>query len=218
MDRFEALDAIKIAWNDSDTDLGYKIMEISKAFYSTGLDLAATAAYIKATPTELASLLALSALDEEIIRLISEIDPPKTTWTIIANASPEEIEQALNALKENKAKDPGKRVDCALSAFVYQKMIEISGPPSEQKVAGLSGDILKHALKKGDDFNSLSEWEKKFLKSVANQKKMGKVLSDKQAKKLKDILGSLVDKDVIKRDSIDGDQDICDEILDALER
>ena len=59
---------------------------------------------------------------------------------------------------------------------------------------------------------------KKFLKSIAAQKKRGKVLSEKQINSLTRILSKLVDNDVIKHDSIDGAQDISDEILEAVER
>ena len=111
----------------------------------------------------------------------------------------------------------GKRADSP-DELVYYAMIEVSGPTVEQKVGNLSGDTLKHALKKGTDFGALSDWDTKFLKSIAAQKKRGKVLSEKQINSLTRILSKLVDNDVIKHDSIDGDQDICDEILEALER
>ena len=97
-------------------------------------------------------------------------------------------------------------------------MLEVSGPTIEMKVGNLSGDDLKHALKKGENFNALSDWEKKFLKSVSGQKKRGRMLTDKQVMQVIKILGNLVDKKAILRNSIDGDQDICDRILDALGR
>ena len=73
-------------------------------------------------------------------------------------------------------------------------------------------------MKKGENFNALSDWEKKFLKSVSGQKKRGRMLTDKQVMQVMKILGNLVDKKAILRNSIDGDQDICDRILDALGR
>ena len=218
MDKLEALEAIKGAWYDKSLKLGDRIIAISTDFHSAGLDLATTAAYIKSTPIELEALLELGELDDEMINRLSEINPPKTTWTMLVNANDEEFEQALNAISDGKTKSVDTTNDVTLSEYVYQKMLEISGPTIEQKVGNLSGDDLKHAFTKGENFNALSDWEKKFLKSIAAQKKKGKVLSDKQIVQLIKILNNLVEKKAIVKNSIDGDQDICDRILDALGR
>lgn len=215
MNKTDALETIKEAWNDDALSLGEKIIRISTAYYAAGLDISGTSAYIHTTESELNSLLELSEFDDDIIEAISRVNPPKTTWTVLSSASDEEVEHALDLLGASKA--PGKQHGSS-DEFVYYAMIEISGPTIEQKVGNLNSDILKHALKKGEDFGALSDWDIKFLKSVAGQKRRGKVLSDKQVNSLIRILNKLVDNDVIKHDSIDGDQDICDEILDALER
>ncbi|HHX37499.1 MAG TPA: hypothetical protein GX717_05920 [Clostridiaceae bacterium] len=217
MDKITALENIYDTWNDSELSLADKINGVSSAYYSAGLDLATTAAFIKATPAELETLLGLSELDDEIIELISEVNPPNTTWMMIMEASDEEIRQALESLKSNRDHSYGKDTNYTASEFVYQKMLEASGPTIEQKVGSLSGDDLKHAFKKGSDFDALNDWQKKFIKSVAAQRKMGKTLTDKQINSLRGTLTGLAEKGAITRNSIDGDQDICDRILDALE-
>ncbi len=216
MDKIEALEEIKSIWNDLDDNLGQKIIKVSSSFYDAGLDLSTTAAYINATPAELDALLALVALDDELIERIGEINPPKTTWQLLANASEEEIQQALNALEENREKSAENRVHSALSEFIYQQMVEVAGPTTEQRVGALSGADLALAYKKSEDFTALSDWDKKYLKSVAAQKKRGKALSSKQLTILVRILIELADKGVITRNSIDGDQETCDRILDAI--
>lgn len=95
MNKVEALDQIKTNWEDKDIKLGDKISSISDLFYSEGLDLSGTAAFIKATPSELEALLSLGALNSEILDMISDVNPPKTTWTMLGNASDEEIIEAL---------------------------------------------------------------------------------------------------------------------------
>ena len=215
MNKTDALETIKEAWDDDSLSLGEKIIQISTAYYDAGLDISGTSAYIHTTESELNSLLELSEFDDDIIEAISRINPPKTTWTVLSSASDEEVEHALKLLDARGQE--GKRADSP-DELVYYAMIEVSGPTVEQKVGNLSGDTLKHALKKGSDFGTLSDWDTKFLKSIAAQKKRGKVLSEKQINSLTRILNKLVDSDVIKHDSIDGDQDICDEILEALER
>lgn len=214
MDKFEALEHINTSWHDPDILLGEKILTISNDFYAVGLDLSTTAAYIKATPAELDALLSLGALDEDIIELISKVDPPKTTWPLLASASEDEVKQALDALSKNKGSKGMSH--SAISEFVYQQMIEVTGPTTEQLVGMLTGQELAHALKKGQDFNAFSDWENKFMKSIVVQKKRGKTLSDKQLAQVLKILVSIAEKGVIKRDSIDGDKNICDKILDAI--
>mgnify|MGYP002626901135 CR=1 FL=1 len=74
---------------------------------------------------------------------------------------------------------------------------------------------IKKAREKGEAFKILSQNEVKFLKSIAS-KRYSKELSDPQIEWFKDILIRLVDKGAIKRDSIDGDVDFCNKVLDAL--
>ncbi len=216
MDKFEALERIDAAWNNVRLSLGEKITSISSDYYAVGLDLATTAAFIKATPAELDALLTLSELDDDIIKTISEVDPPKTTWALLANASDDEIRQALKALAQAKNTHDEKQAITTLSEFVYQQMLDVAGPTPEQLVGMLTGNELGHALKKGQDFNALTDWENKFLKSVSGQKKRGKALSPKQLAVIIRILINLADRGVIKRNSIDGDAQICDKILDAI--
>ncbi len=53
---------------------------------------------------------------------------------------------------------------------------------------------------------------------MAGQKKRGKVLSEKQLAALIDLLSYLADNNVIQRDSIDGDKELCNKVLDAIGR
>ena len=52
MNRIEALEIIKETWNAEGLTLEDKIVKISDAYYSVGLDVATSANYIKATPAE----------------------------------------------------------------------------------------------------------------------------------------------------------------------
>lgn len=215
MDKVGALESIRQTWNEENMPLGEMIASISTNFYSAGLDLATTAAFIKATPSELDALLSLGKYGDDILDLLSELDPPKTTWALLASANDEEIEEAIKALKDSKMEI--EAFSQPISEYVYHRMIEVSGPTKEQMIGNLSGSVIAHVLKKGSDFDVLNDWEMKFLKSIAAQKKKGKTLSDKQINRLIIIIENLVDKGVIKRNSIDGDQEICDEILDTLQ-
>lgn len=218
MDKIEALERINEAWNSKYLSLGEKIIRISNDFYAVGLDISTTAAYIKATPSELDALLSLSALDDDIIDTISRLNPPKTIWALMANASEEETRQALISFEKNREDGASLRTGTPLSEYIYQQMLEVSGPTTEQLVGMLNGNDLAHAKKKGEDFSAFSEWELKFFKSIVAQKKRGKTLSNKQIAQVIKILNNLADKKVIVRKSIDGDREICDRILDAIGR
>lgn len=212
MDKIDALELIKKTWDEESLSLEEKIITISDAFYSVGLDIATTANFIKATPAEFDAFLSLSNLDDYMIRIISEANPPKTTWPLLASGNDDEIKKALDALSA-----PTRSKNESVSEFVYQQMIEVAGETPEQLISQLTGDELFYLANKAKSF-SMSEKEVKFLNSVAGQKKRGKVLSEKQIIVVKSILNSLADNNVIQRESIDGDQVLCDKVLDAIDR
>lgn len=213
MDKIDALDLIKEIWEMESISLEDKIIKISDAFYAVGLDVATAANYIKATPAEFDAFLSLSDLDDEMIKLISDANPPKTTWPLLASGNDEEIKKALAAFSA-----PTRTMNESISEFFYQQMIEVAGKTTEQQVAQFTGDELFYFVNKAKSFSSVNKKKIDFLSSLASQKKRGKVLSEKQLAALIDILGHLVDNNVIQRESIDGDKELCDKVLDALER
>lgn len=218
MNKVEALNHINEIWNNDNLDLGTKITTISNDYYEVGLDLATTAAFIKATPAELDALLSLAALSDDLIDQISKANPPKTIWELLANANDEEIIEALSALETKRDNNNDSDANDSVSEYIYKHMIKLAGPSIEQRVAEIRASDIAHIRKKGEEFKALSDWEIKFLKSIASQKATDKSLSDKQMNHLIKILNSLVEKGVITRNSIDKDNAICDRILDALGR
>ena len=98
MDKIDALELIRKTWDAENLSLEKKIVTISEAFYSVGLDIATTANFIKTTPAELYAFLSLSNLDEDMIRMISDANPPKTTWPLLSSGNDDEIKKALSAL------------------------------------------------------------------------------------------------------------------------
>lgn len=148
MNKINALEEINRIWNNREILLGDKINNISELFYSEGLDLSATAAYIKSTPSELDALLSLSELSQPILDRISKINPPKTTWMMLGNASEEEINQALEALEKGEYSTKSNCNNYTFSEFIYNKMIEVSEPKIEQKVLMITGEEFSHIRKK----------------------------------------------------------------------
>ena len=213
MDKIDALELIRKTWDSENPSLEEKIITISEAFYSVGLDIATTANFIKTTPAELYAFLSLSNLDEDMIRMISDANPPKTTWPLLSSGNDDEIKKALSALS-----DTSRSKNESVSEFIYQQMIEVAGASSEQLISQITGGELFALAKKAKNFSSVNPYALKFLNNLAGQKKRGKVLSERQIAALKNILNNLADNNVIQRNSIDGDEELCDKVLDALER
>ena len=219
MGKYESLEAIKAAWQDGNMPLGQKAATISEEFYSSGLDFATTAAFINATPSEFEALLVIGGFEDEVLARISEINPPKTAWAMLSNASEEEIEQALKALEKRDRSDSDDSAFSSTTELVYFSMIEVAEPTVEQKVGNLSGKTIKTLRTKAEQFEgAVSQKEVSFLKSCASMKGSGRNLSPKQINWLVNICNRLVDRGIISRNSIDGDQEFCDEIMDALGR
>lgn len=217
MNRFEALESIKRTWNDTALPLDERAASISSDFYSTGLDLDTAAAYINATPSELEALLGLGGLDEGLLREVAKAKPPRTAWTFLNGASEEEVRRSLATLSVERGDGVGR--GCTdVGEIMYRSMVECAEPTPEQKVSSLSGSDLKHALNKAVQYKADNSYMTKFMKSIAARRTQGKTLTQKQSDKLYEILNQIVDAGAIARDSIDGDAEICNRILDAMGR
>lgn len=212
MDKVGALERIDLVWKDPASSLSDLAMEVSSCVSEAALDADGVAAYIGATPSEVAALLALSELDEIMLNKLSEAKVPKTTWSLFASANDDEFESALQAYLIQRG-----HVKETASECVYRSMVSVSGPSLEQRIGALSGSTIKAVRVRAEQFNALPDKQVKFLKSIAASRGRGKVLTAKQVKYLKDILTRLVDEGIISRGGIDKDQPICDEVLDVLE-
>lgn len=209
MGKLESLEEIKKIWDSNET-LENIVLGISDIYYANGLDLSSVAAYIKATPAELDAAIKLSGFNEELIKKISDSNPPKTAWTIFASASEDEIERMFNesgSLKWDEENNSFKLRDL---------LVQAAEPTIQDKVGSLSGNVIEAIYKKGIAYNALNDWEKKFLKSISAQRKIGKSLSDSQIDKLIETFNNLINSNVITRDCIDDDAKECNIVLDAL--
>lgn len=215
MDRFTALDKAKEAWLNTKLPLGERVTEISEAFYGFGLDLVGTATYIGATPAELSILLTMAGKSDEVLDALSRTNPPITACAVLAEATDEDILKALDVYTAESRRLSGQMS----GEFMYNSIIEVVGPTVKMKVAALTGRDLQAAREKAIAYGKLpaESWGGKFLKSVAGARKSGKTLTDKQVNKLEEILRTLCNEQVFIRNSMDGDQDLCDAILDALD-
>ena len=214
MSKVDSLYNIKRIWKDESLSLYDKVTTIADEYYSSNLDLAGTAEFIGATPSELDSLLSLSELEDDMLRRVSDAKPPITTWMILANASKEEFEAAIQEIGGARVSE---EVTESLGERLYAAMIHAAGPTTEQALSSLPPDVIYAMAKRAEEFKALPARELKVLKSFGGQRKRGKVLSEKQVSWMKSMFERMVEAKAIARDGIDADQEMCDVVLEALE-
>ena len=188
-------------------------MGISEVYYSGGLDLSSVAVYTGATLAELDAVIKLSDLDEELISRLSESNPPKTAWTLLASASEDEIRRMLD-----EANNDNEEIDYSDTMSLRTRLVKVALPTIQDKVAALSGSVIEAMYNKGIAYTALNNWQEKFLKDISKRRKLGKNLSNLQVEKLAETLMSLVNDGVITRDCVDNDAEQCNLVLDALGR
>ena len=199
------------AWNNVEKlSFDQWLINLSGAFASAGMTLKIGAVVLDVRPAELQAALNLASLDEESLILLADQNPPPTTWFSLASASTGAIKAALIALSS-----PG--VKNSPSSVVEAAIRNISGPSVSEKVGALPSEFFGHAAKKAEAFQLLSEKSRNALKGFQRTKRTAGSLSVAQVAFARDLLQQLVDGGAITRDSKDGDTEICNEILDALE-
>jgi len=198
------------AWNDIDNvPFDVWVMNVSESYFRAGIGLNFAARLLNIRPAELQAALNLAILDEDDLSLLVDLDPPNTTWFGLASASTEALQAAILALRNASGdKSPASLVDEAIKT--------ISGPSSLERISALSSEAFGHAAKKAQAYDLLPEKSRKALKNWQSNIRTGRGLTPSQAAYAKSLLQQLCDGGAIVRNSADGDQEICDQILDAL--
>ncbi len=199
------------AWqNVEELSFDQWLTNISSAFASAGMTLKIGAVALDVRPAELQAALNLASLDEESLLLLAGQNPPPTTWFSLASASTGAIKAALEALNSPEAKhSPSSVVEAAIR--------NITGPSVLEKVGALPSEVFGHAAKKAEAFQLLTEKSRKALKGFERTKRSAGSLSGAQIAFAKDLLQQLAKGGAVSRNSKDGDSEICNQILDALD-
>lgn len=205
-DKFSEL---KLAWENRNLSFDVWLMELSNAYFNAGANLKVAAIALDTRPAALQAALSLASLPEEDLALLAGHNPPPTTWFSLASATTDAIKAAIKAL-ENQDTDFSP-------AFIVDAIIrDLSGPDVFERIAGLPSEAFGHAAKKAQTYGRLTEKSRSALVGFQRARAGGKSLTVKQLAFAKDLLEQLVESDVITRNSRDGDQELCDIILDAL--
>ena len=206
-DPFEGLE---IAWTSSELTLAEKAYVIASLHMRSRMTLEGTARMTGATSAQIQALLELATLDDEDLQRVSEANPPATTWFLFAGASSSAIKAGIDALGRPQSVEKSALLE------VYEAIRTTVGLTPDERIAALPGKTLEYLQKKGIQYGGLDEWQAKFLRNISGQKRSGKTLTEKQLAKLREILILLAQKGAISRKSVDGDQALCNEVLDAL--
>lgn len=198
-------------WDSSRAPFDEWVQSVSRAFYESEFGIEAAAKLLDTSSGELGAVLRLATMEEEALEMLADDVPPKTTWFAFADASTDEIEEGLDALEE--------MADDETPHTVVKRTIRgIRGPTPEENVAELPGEVFFHMATKAKQYDLLSGKSRKFLFDMGRVRKGGYEMSPKQADWACDVLKEMADKGAIKQDSPDDDQELCDQVLDALGR
>lgn len=211
MDSIKDNNPLRTAWESASSGkpLESWVTEISQAYFDSGLSLASAARIAGARQAEFLAVLQLASLDQDSLSLVSQSNPPKTTWLTLAKASKETIELCLEQLRD----DAGKH---AAVAIVGNLVRSRSNDAAFDAVATLPGEVIVHFGKKAKEYGALSENNRKALLSMGRSKAAGRVLSAAQRKYLADLLRQLYLDGVVSTESKDGDQPFCDLVIKAV--
>ncbi|KAB1184766.1 MULTISPECIES: hypothetical protein [Haloferax] len=203
--------ALVDVWDSSRDPFNEWVLSVSQTFYESGLGIEMVARFLDTTPGELAAVLVLATMEEDDLSILAEDVPPKTTWFAFANATTDEIVAGLKALDDMSSDD-------APHAVVKGAFREVSGPRPEENVAELPGKVFFHMSTKAKQYGLLSGKSRKFLFDMGKRRRADYDMSPAQADYACDLLEQLADKGAVTRGSPDDDQDICNQVLDALRR
>lgn len=201
------------AWSErNNLSMADWVKRVSDVFANSQSSVITTARVLKIHPAELFAVLNLATLEEQLLDKISECNPPITTWLSLSKADAIGIEAALEALeaarKEKSRTSPCQLVDDAIE--------RVGGGGPTSRVAKLDSKAILHAAKKAEDYGALTPKSRSALKKFGSMRKTGKLLTPKQIGYMQGMLEDLVKRGVIKRNSSDGDQEVCNQILEAL--
>lgn len=210
-DDLDHVEKLLAAW-ESTKNLGKeRVLAVSRAFYSSGIDFDGAVRILGCSAAELQATLSLASLSEEDLTRLFELEPAITTWSLFGATDEKGFEAGINALKMRKNGD---------SSFmtVYNAVRSAAAPDVYQILGGLSAKELWHIAHKAKEYKALRDKDRRFLGDQAKLRGTGKSLTQRQLEYLKGLLTQLAEREVISIDSKDNDQELCNKILKALGR
>lgn len=197
-------------WNQDRDPFDRWVRDVTLTYTESRLQLEAAARLVRTTPAEIEAVLKLATMEDETLELLSEQVPPKTTWFTLADATHEGVEASLKALRDAGPGDAPSRI-------VHDAIRDIQGPPAEERIAALDAEVFGHLAKKAKQYDLLTGNSRAFLVNVAKRKRSGRPPTPRQIAYAHNLIKDLISGGALKRNSPDGDQELVDAVLDAVD-
>lgn len=205
----DPVEGLQRAWSEPKLALFEKARIIARLHAKSRMTLEGTARMTGATQAQIQALLDLATLDDEELRMVSDANPPSTTWFLFAAAEGSAIKAGIDALPTSEDSEPAV-------VAVYDAMKAVMGPDQDERIAAISSKTIGHLASKAKQFDKLRPQDRKFLVQMSILKNRDGSMSPGQLSYLKGLLLKLCTEGVVTRNSLDNDQVHCDEVLDAL--
>ncbi len=189
------------------------VRQVSRGYYESHLSLERAARIVRSTPAEVDAALKLATLEEDL-GVLGERMPPLTTWFLLAEATHDGLVAAVKALDEWDQQRPPKAPP---SRVVLEARQEAEGPSTDERVATLDSKVFSHLAGKARQYDLLSPKARKFLVDASKRRRGGQPLTPRQTAWAKALLRELIDGGAVRPDSPDGDQPVCDAVLEVMD-
>lgn len=204
-------DSLRAAWNSPRVPLFAWVRNVEGAYNESGLDVLDAAESIGATAAELEAVIRLSLLDDPTLGLISNQNPPMTTWLLLSELASDDIPKVLEALGSvEEAQSDYQRMEKAVR--------EVTGRAAESAVQTLDPALFDFASRKAQAYSVWPPDRKHYraLRNFASRRRSGRPLTSRQTAYAKGLLVEIIDSGAIRVPSPDGDDDQCESVIKAV--
>jgi len=200
------------AWSlRADLPIGDWVQLVSTAYFNCNTSLMGAADLLETQPAELQAVLDLASLDEADLAVVSQYNPPVTTWFFIAECPSEHLKHLLDEIKRSDhPQSSAGRAQTMILSFL--------GPTRLDAVAKLDSRDFAHLAKKAASYGALNPKGRQALSSFSTRLKQGQPLTPKQVDYAYGLIQQLVDATVVSRNSPDGDIEIMERVLAVVDK
>ena len=204
------LEELRAAWRAPRVPLSNWVRGVDETFRVYGGEVIDAAEALASTVAELEAVLRLALLDDEALELVSEYNPSITTWLLLSELPSEDIPSVLEAAEE---------IVTAESDFqrMAQANRRVTGAAPVSAVQNLGPELFEIARRKAEAYQLWPDRRHyNALTSFANRRRSGRPLTSRQTAYARGLLREMVEAGVVHVPSPDGDDELCQKIIQAV--
>jgi len=205
-------EALLAAWNATRVPLSTWVRGLEAAYNESGMDLLDAAEIVESTAAELEAVIRLALLDDSALEFVSNANPPMTTWLLLSEVASDDIPAVLKAAAGiGNAQSDYQRMVQALNA--------VTGSAPEGAVQNLDPTLFDFALMKATAYSVWPQGSRHYgaFRSFASRRRSGRPLTSRQTAYAIGLLQEIVEADAIHVPSPDGDDDLCQLLIEAVQ-